>query len=145
MEIIKQSLLASLSTIGFALLFSSPKKSLIYAGFTGGFAWFIFLMTTNVFGNIVLSSFLAAITVGVLGEYFARYTKKPATLYITPGIIPLVPGAGMYYTMLFLIEDDYTKAINKGIETFSIALAIAIGIIISSAFSKSIRRVKSKD
>ncbi len=145
MEIIKQTLLASLSTMGFALLFSSPKKSLIYAGLIGGLGWSVFSTITNIFGNIVLSSFLAAITVGILGEYFARYTKKPATLYVTPGIIPLVPGAGMYYTMLFIIENDYTNAMSKSTETFFIALSIAIGIIISSAFSKSIRRVKSKD
>lgn len=145
MEIIKESLLASLSTIGFAILFSSPKKSIIYAGFTGGLGWLMFSLVTNVFGNVIISSFLGAITVGILGEYFARYTKKPATLYVTPGIIPLVPGAGMYYTMLSLIENDYGKAISRGTETFFIALSIAIGIIISSAFSKSIRRFKSKD
>ena len=80
----------------------------------------------------------------MLGEVFARYTKKPATLYVNPGIISLVPGAGMYYTMLALIENDYTTAIDKGAETFFIAAAIAMGIIISSAFSHSIRRVKSK-
>ncbi len=56
--------------------------------------------------------------VGTLGELFARYFKKPATVYIIPGIVPLVPGAGMYYTMLALVEKDFLLAANNGTETF---------------------------
>lgn len=144
MIILKEIILSALSTIGFAILYKAPKKSILFAGFVGAMAWGVFSISINIFQSIVTSSFLGALTVGMLGEYFARYTKKPATLYVTPGIIPLVPGAGMYYTMLALIENDYTAAINKGSETFFIAAAISMGIIVSSIFSRSIKRVKSK-
>ncbi len=144
MNIIKEIILSAFSTMGIAILFRSPKNTVFFAGLIGALAWGVFSMTLNIFQNIVASSFLAALTVGISGEYFARYTKKPATLYVTPGIVPLVPGAGMYYTMLFLIENDYTAAITKGSETFFIAAAISMGIIVSSAFSRSIKRVKSK-
>lgn len=144
MNLIKEIIFSAFSTMGFAILFRSPKSAIFYAGFIGATAWGVFSLTVNIFGNIVGSSFLAALTVGLLGEFFARYSKKPATLYVTPGIIPLVPGAGMYYTMIALVENDYATAISKGSETFFIAAAISMGIIVSSAFSRSIKRVKSK-
>ncbi len=143
MDLIKELIFSGISTVGIAILFRSPKKTLFFAGLVGTAAWGVFSVTLDAWANIVTSSFLAALTVGILGEYFARHKKNPATLYVVPGIVPLVPGAGMYYTMLFLIENDYNAAIAKGSETFFIAAAISMGIIVSSSFSRSIKRIKS--
>lgn len=145
MYIAKELILSFLSTIGFSILFSSPKETIGYAGLTGATGWILYSMTSKIFHSNVAGTFFGAITVGLLGEFFARVSKKPATLYITSGIVPLVPGAGMYYTMLAIIENDFDMAATKGVETFFIAAAIAVGIIISSGFSRSIRRVKQKD
>lgn len=145
MVIIKQLILSFISTIGFSVLFSSPKKTLGYNGLTGAIGWTIYFITANIFRSNIAATFLGALTVGLLGEFLARVCKKPATIFITSGIIPLVPGAGMYYTMLAIIENDFTMAATKGVETFFVATAIAVGVIISSAFSRSIKRVKLKD
>lgn len=145
MELIKQFILAFISTVGFSILFSAPKETLPYAGFVGASGWSIYYISSNIFNSNIAGTFFAALTVGLLGEVFARLYKKPATLYITPGILPLVPGAGMYYTMFALVEKDFLLAADKGVETFFVAAAIAIGIIISSIFSKSITRVRQKD
>lgn len=145
MDIIKELVLAFLSTIGFSILFSTPKKEIAFVGFTGALSWGLYIVMTKLFQSNISGTFFGAITVGLLGELLARIRKKPAILYITPGIVPLVPGAGMYYTMLAIIEKDFTMATNKGVETFLIAIAIAIGIIISSGFSRSIKRVKYKE
>lgn len=144
MEIIKQFFFSFMSTIGFAVLFNSPKKSVIHAGLVGAIGWMFYYITIIRTNSYVAATFLGALTVGLLGEAFARVYKKPATLYITSGIIPLVPGAGAYYTMLYLIENDFSSAASKGVETFFIAAAISMGIIISSIFSKSIKRVRLK-
>lgn len=144
MVFIKQIILAFFSTIGFSVLFGSPKKNLIYSGLVGAFGWSFYLIGIKLFNSNIVGTFFAALAVGILGEFFARYMKKPATLYITSGIIPLVPGAGMYYTMFAIIENDFNLALEKGVETFFMATAISVGIIISSMFSKSIKRVKQK-
>ncbi|NMA86132.1 MAG: threonine/serine exporter [Tissierellia bacterium] len=134
-----------LSTIGFAVLFGIPKNSIIKSGFVGAFGWVTFYFTSLYLDSNITGTFFAAIVVGTLGELFARYFKKPATVYIIPGIVPLVPGAGMYYTMLALVEKDFLLAANNGTETFFIAAAISIGIIISTSLSRSINRVKNKN
>jgi len=108
MEIIKQLLFAFISTIGFSILFSTPKDSIIKVGIVGSISWGIYFLSLNIFNiSTVTSTLLASISVGIIGELFAKYNKKPATVFIIPGIIPLVPGAGMYYTMLELVEKNY--------------------------------------
>ena len=145
MEIIKQFVFSFLSTIGFAVLFNSPKKSIVHAGLVGAIGWMFYYISFITMDSYVASTFFGALTVGLLGEFLARKNKKPATLYITAGIIPLVPGAGAYYTMLYLIENNFSQAATKGVETLFIAAAISMGIIISSLFSRSIKRVRQKD
>lgn len=145
MNIFIELILAYLTTVGFSILFSAPKASVPYAGIAGALAWSLYSISFKISASSILATFIGALTVGILGEFLARILKKPATLFITPGIIPLVPGAGMYYTMLHVIEKDFIMAANKGVETFFIAAAISIGIIISTGFSRSIKRVRFKD
>lgn len=145
MVIIKQFVFSLLSTIGFAILFSIPRDSILKSGLVGALGWIGFYITSTYLKSNIAGTFFAAITVGVLGELLARHYKKPATVYIIPGIVPLVPGAGMYYTMLALVDNDFFLAANKGTETFFIASAISIGVIISTSLSRSIKRVKYKN
>lgn len=145
MTVLKHFIFSLLSTSGFAVLFSIPKDSIFRSGFVGALGWVIFYITSTYFKSTIAGTFFAAITVGMLGELLARYYKKPATVYIVPGIVPLVPGAGMYYTMLALVGKDFSLAANRGTETFFLAAAISIGIIASTSLSRSINRVKHKN
>lgn len=144
MVILKQFILSFLSTICFSVLFSIPRDCIAKSGFIGALGWVTLYINSKFLNSTIAGTFFAAVTVGILGELFARYYKKPATVFIIPGIIPLVPGAGMYYTMLFLIEKDFLLAATKGTETLFIAAAISIGIILSTSLSRSIKRVKHK-
>lgn len=143
MTILKQFVFSLLSTIGFAILFSIPRDSIFKSGLVGAIGWVIFHISAILLKSKIAGTFLAAVTVGIIGELLARHYKKPATIYTIAGIVPLVPGAGMYYTMLALVENDLYLAGSKGTETFFLAAAISIGIIISTSLSKSITRVKN--
>ncbi len=144
MIILKELIFSYISTLGFAVVFNAPKTSLIYTGYVGSLGWISYYIINTFTNNNILASFVGALAVGILGEVFARKNKKPATLYITAGIIPLVPGAGMYFTMLALIEKEFSFAANKGLETFFIAVAISIALIFTSILSRSIKRVRKK-
>lgn len=144
METIKLFCYSFIATLGFSILFSIPKDSIVKSGFTGAIGWIVNTIVSNFLVSQVAGIFCGALTVGLMGETLAKYFKKPATIYIIPGIVPLVPGAGMYYTMLALTEKRFHDAANIGTETIFIAVAIAIGIILSSTLSKSIRRVRER-
>ncbi len=145
MAIILQFIYSFFATTGFAIFFGAPKNSIVASGISGGLSWSLYYITFLGLNNKILSTFLGAFLVGSFGEILAIRYKKPATVFITPGIVSLVPGAGMYYTMSFLVSGDFNKAISKGTETFFLAAAIAIGIIVSTNFSKPIKRIKKEN
>ena len=145
LKLIYQMVLGFFATIGFAVYFYAPLNSIIATGFAGGLSWLVYYLVLNASNNKIVGTFLAAFLVGVFGEILAIKLKKPATVFITPGIVSLVPGAGMYYTMLYLVQKDYIKAAISGTETFFMAAAIAIGIITSSIFSRSLKRFKKNN
>jgi uncharacterized membrane protein YjjB (DUF3815 family) len=142
MSIISQFLFSCLSTIGFSILFNIPKDLIVISGVCGALGWTTFIIIKDLFGSIVIGTFFGAISVGIIGEILAKKYRKPATAFIIPGIVPLVPGAGTYYTMFALIQKNFHDAATFGTETLFTAAAIAAGITISSALSGSIKRVK---
>lgn len=137
-------LAASLATTGFAVLFNAPRKTILAASINGGLSWIIYDYTRSGGSNFILSAFLAAFFVGAVGELLARIYHCPATLFILPGLIPLVPGAGMYYSMSYLIAENYEQFTKAIAETLFIASSLSIGIVASSIFSKSLRLFKFK-
>ena len=74
------------------------------------------------------ASLLAVIPLTILTRVFAITQKTPVTVFLLTGIFPLVPGAGIYYTAYYFIQNENTLALAKGISTFKIAVALAIGI-----------------
>lgn len=141
--IFKQFLFSFFSTVGFSVFFNAPRSSVPYAGFTGGFGWIAYYILKSAGYIAPLASLAGAIVVGMLGELFARIDKKPVTAFIVPGIIPLVPGYGLYLTMISLLNNDYTAAIQIGNETILIGGAIAMGIIIVSSMAKIFKSRKT--
>ena len=74
------------------------------------------------------ASLLAVIPLTILTRVFAITQKTPVTVFLLTGIFPLVPGAGIYYTAYYFIQNENALALAKGISTFKIAVALAIGI-----------------
>ena len=138
-EILFQFVLGFFSTLGFVAFFNGPIVSMFPAGFNGACGWTVSYVVTTYLGNKIFATFLGSFVGGLLGELCAIKLKKPATVFIIPAIIPMVPGAGTYYTMLYLIQKDFYKAATYGVETMFIAAAIAIGIIFSTVLVNYIR------
>ncbi len=139
---VQQLLYAFLATIGFAVIFNSPKDTIIKSGIIGTIGWLVYFLTQKFTGSSILGSFLGASTVGLLGETFAKIFKKPSTTFTIPGIIPLVPGAGIYYTMLKLTEKELLKAADFGSQTIFVSVALASGIVVSSSVNRAIMKYK---
>lgn len=145
MSVLLQFIYSFFATIGFAIYFGAPVNSIIPSGISGGASWSLYYIMFSILNDKILATFMGAFLVGTLGEALAIKYKKPATVFITPGIVPLVPGAGMYYTMSYLVGRNFNKAINAGTEVFFMAAAIAMGIIVSTIFTRSIRRFKRQN
>ena len=79
---------------------------------------------------------LATVVTATLAEIFARVLKTPATVFLIIGIIPLVPGGGLYYTMESLVNGDMQLFTRYGWETVVSAGAIAVGSSLVSAVTR---------
>ena len=127
--ILVEAIVAIFATISFAILFNAPKKEVIFCGLTGSLAWTIYYGMTQEGINSVLASLVASFGLTILARAFAVIRKSPVTIYLLPGIFPLVPGAGIYYTAYYLFIGNNEMSGFKGLETLEIAGAIVFGII----------------
>lgn len=123
---------AFISTIGFSIVFHTQKKHLLICGLVGALGWAIYLCFAQLGASSVLASFVAALIVTQMSYFLAKYRKTPITVYLIAGIIPLVPGLGLYRTMYAILESDYDSAIEYATLTFEIAGVIAGAIVIIS-------------
>ena len=127
--ILIQFLVAVLATISFAILFNAPRKEVLFCGLTGAFGWIIYYIMTTQDVNKVLSSAVATLGLTLVTRVLAVTRQNPVTVYLLPGIFPLVPGAGIYYTAYYLFQGNNSMSLDKGLETIYIAGAIVFGII----------------
>lgn len=121
---------AFISTIGFSIVFHVQRKHLIVCGTVGALGWFVYLAGLEFGLTDVLSTFLASLLVTQLSYVLARRRKSPVTVFLIAGIIPLVPGLGLYRTMSAVLESNYSQAVNYAALTFEISGVIAGAIVI---------------
>ena len=126
-----------LATVGFSIFFNSPIRSLIPAGTIGGIGWTVYIILFDLSGNTILSNFLAAVLISLLSEILARKMKYPAIIFTVPGILPLIPGLGLYKTMLALVEGDYTSSISVGADALFVSASIAMGVLLITSLVKT--------
>ncbi|WP_343346504.1 threonine/serine exporter family protein [Terrisporobacter petrolearius] len=132
------------ATVGFAIFLNAPKSTLISSGFVGGLGWSVFYYLVKLSGNDILANFIAALVVSYFSEILARKLRQPAIIFVIPGIIPLVPGLGMYNTMLYLVQHDYNNAIAKGADVLFVGGAISLGILVVTSLVKTLHMLSIK-
>lgn len=121
---------AFLGTVCFALLFHVPHRHLWCCGLAGMTGWLFYWSMMQAQPSPVAASLVAVIPLAILTRVFAVARKAPVTLFLIPGIFPLVPGAGIYYTVYSFIAGDSAACAAKGAETLKIAVALAMGIAV---------------
>ena len=103
-------------TFAFAIFFNAPKKSLLSCSMIGAAGWLVYVLV-KLLTDVVVGSFFGALCVGILSTNISKILRMPATIFIYTGMIPLVPGYGMYNTMQNLVTKNYNVAFKVGIET----------------------------
>jgi uncharacterized membrane protein YjjB (DUF3815 family) len=144
-DILLKSTFAAAAATGFGVLFNIRGLKLILAGIGGGIGWLIYMLSLEFWHSTIFAFFLATFVAAAYSEIYARKVSAPVSTFIICGIIPLVPGGGMYYTILSIIQGDVEKSINNGIKTLAISGTIAVAIFTVSILARMIIRVKQKN
>ncbi|MBQ9939948.1 MAG: threonine/serine exporter family protein [Clostridia bacterium] len=127
-----------LASFFFGILFRTPKKNIFAASFLGGMGYVIYYAVYSV-SSLVIGYFAGTLFISIFSEVLARYRKTPALIFITPAVIPLVPGAGLYETMRYFVYGDVINGIAKCIETLSCAGVMAVAIALPPMVIKVLR------
>lgn len=124
-----QCLAAFVGCIGFCILFNIHGFGCIICAIGGALAWGAYGLTYEHGCSVITASFFGTLVAATYSETMARVRKYPAISYLVISIFPLLPGAGIYYTTLRLIESDMSGFASKGGQTIGIAGALAVGIL----------------
>ena len=120
----------------FAMALEIPKKYLINCGFIGAAGWFVYLVVLQRFG-------MAAIT--LLAHFFARIKKAPVTIFLIPGFLTLVPGAGLYRSVHYFFIGNRSMGAAYLVQTLQIAGVIALGVFMVDSLVEIIGKRKQKE
>ena len=127
-----QCVLCFLGCIGFSILFNSHDLGVMICAFGGMLTWIIFCIAEELTGSAILAYFWASAMASAYSEIMARIRKFPAITYLVISIFPLLPGAGVYYTMTHAVQGDMEAFASQGMYTAAIAGMMAIGILLVS-------------
>lgn len=139
-----QIITAAIGTLGFSIYFRVSEKNVIASTFGGALGWAVYLLIFKMTASLFFANFTAALIVYVYSEIMARILKGPSNIFLIPGIIPLLPGGTLYYTMYGLVEGNKSLFSENGVKTAVITFGIAAGIVVGAVLVIYIVKFKNR-
>ena len=127
-----QGLAVLVGCVGFAILFNVHGGGMWLCTLGGVATWMVYLLAQQLGYGVYSMNFFATLVAALYAEAMARIRKYPVTSYLVVSTFPLLPGAGIYYTMSLGLAGDFHAALAKGLETAGIAGCLAVGILLVS-------------
>ena len=127
-----QCLYAFIGCIGFAILFNIHGPGGILCSLGGFLSWAVYCISMELGSTDIVAYFWSALFASVYSEIMARIRKYPAISYLVVSIFPMIPGAGVYYTMNHAVRGQMDLFADKGMHTAAVAGIMAVGILLGS-------------
>ena len=125
------TILASfLACSGFVLVFNVHGWGKVLCALGGAITWAAYCLADYAGGSSVLCFFIATIVATIFSEIMARIRKYPATSYLVISLLPLIPGAGIYYAAHQAVQSNLSGFLSYSTSTLSTAGALAVGILV---------------
>lgn len=134
-----------IGTVAFALLFRTPSKYYLHCGIIGGMGFALYyVLNTYTFFSPTEATFCAMLLVSLVSRFCAVWEKCPVTVFLISGLLPLVPGAGIYWTAYYLVTGQTSLAKDSGFEAIKITVAIVLGIVMVFELPQKLFRGRKK-
>ena len=133
-----QCIVSLIGCVGFGILFNVHSLGLPLCAVGGCLTWLVYLVAFKFTDSIYVANFWATAFAAAYSEILARIRKYPALSYLVVSLFPLLPGAGIYYTMGYALEGSVNQAVHKGLETAAVAGVMAVGILLVSTATRAI-------
>lgn|SRR5574344_706566 len=133
-------LLAALWSFGAssccAFYLNTGKTDIVWGGIIGSAGWVLYEIVLARTGSAAESYLAGSFAVAIFSEFVAVITHNPATVFLLPGLLPLVPGGGIFYMMRYAVQGNLAESLHEGYETLIAAGAIALGIALASSAAR---------
>lgn len=116
--------------IGFSILFNIHGPGGMLCALGGVLTWVVYDLAMRFIGNEMAAFFLGSFFASVYAESMARVRKYPAISYLVVSLFPLIPGAGIYYTMNYAVHGEMERFAAQGMHTAAIAGVMAVGVLL---------------
>lgn len=137
-SLFSEAIACFIGCLGFTILFNIHGPGGLLCTIGGVITWLTYRIVLNHIGSDITAYFWATAVAALYSEIMARLRKYPAISYLVVSAFPLIPGAGVYYTMNYAIRGDMTNFANQGIHTVAIAGVMAVGILLCSTLVRII-------
>lgn len=127
-----QALAMVVAALSFGVLLSLPVRFLPAAIGSAGIGWFVMVATSDRGLPGHMAAFGAALAVCLYANGCARFTQRPAQLFLLPGLILLVPGSFGFRSLEALLRGDVLGGAAQGFDMFLVAGALVIGILVAN-------------
>ena len=142
-----QLVAAAVSTVGFAGMFHCHPRHLLPVAIGGFCSHGIYLLAGQLGAIPFISAVCASLFFALFSEVMARILRAPATVFLIPCAIPMVPGGSLYNAMVALISKDPAAAFGYLSIAAQVALGMACGIVAVSilfGFLGHLRHMRQK-
>jgi len=139
-----QCLFSLVGCIGFSILFNIHGPGGLLCALGGMLGWAVYCLVLKICGGDIAAYFWAALAASVYSEIMARLRRYPAISYLVVSVFPLIPGAGVYYTMNHAVQGDMEQFATQGMHTAAIAGIMAVGILLGSTVFRMYSDWKAK-
>ncbi len=130
---VSQCISAFFASIGFCLMYNTRGKGMVFCALGGIPGWLAYLACVAFGSGDYIAAFVGAAVVSLYAEIMARIRKFPATSYITSSMLPLVPGASIYYAAVHLLNNDPDAFSARVMYIIGYAGALAVGLLLVSS------------
>lgn len=115
---------AFFASLGFAIVLRVAPRHIVYGSIGGAVTYLIYYTIVWLGLGYFAAGFISTTFTALYSESLARVRRAPALVFLTPGVIPTVPGGDLYRGMRDLISGNMPSALSN----FGIALNIGLGI-----------------
>lgn len=118
------------AALSFGVMLGLPKKQLPVALIAGVLVWGVTLLTRPLPG--VHAAFLNSLALSLGANLWARFSRRPAQIFLMPGLLLLVPGALSFRSLDTLLSGDAVSGISSGADVILIAGGLVMGLLVAN-------------
>ena len=130
---------SAIGTVGFCFMLRLRYNRLPFIAVSTALCYSIYLLVLYFNPADFIANFIAALFAGFVSEFMAKRLKAPVTVFLTPTILPLVPGSHLYYTIESFFKGDLELALTHFSSMGRTIGAILLGIVIVNTIMKCVR------